>query len=306
MKTITHKLVILFIAISTVTVYSQQVFFFDLNYNGDAQYPTDGNWNNHFANEMETDLTNFINDQGVASTYSFGVTDDFVSANSAGTQTPDASIEFPSSATRDSYYVQDGANETGGFTFSGLNTSMYYHFEIFGSRDGVGDNRETQYTATGANTGVGYLNVSNNTSDTALIQNIQADASGNIVLTVQKGPNNDNGSGFSYIGAIKLSETSELSVKESEQISSINLFPNPVEEQFELSLMLTESANLNIQMYDLTGKLVNVLKDEYVPAGQFNQVWSKENSNGISFAPGYYILKISSGSKVHFKKMIIK
>jgi|26BtaG_2_1085354.scaffolds.fasta_scaffold03116_2 hypothetical protein len=306
MKKITQTLAILCIATFTMTVQSQQVFLFDLNHNNSELNRTEGNWNNHLASAMTTDISNFINDQGVASTYSFGVTDDFVSANNNGTTSPDPSIGFPATATIDSYYVQNGSNETGAFTFSGLNTSMYYQFEIFASRVGVTDNRQAQYTATGANTGIAYLDGGNNTANTTTIVNIQPDATGNIVLALQKGPENTNGSGFCYIGAIKMTETTELSTPDFSLEANVTFSPNPVTESFSVRFNMNSTAKVSIALYDIAGKMVTSIFNDKVSAGIFNHTWNRTSGEGETIAAGLYILEINAGDHKMSKKLILK
>ncbi|MBO3097777.1 T9SS type A sorting domain-containing protein [Gelidibacter pelagius] len=306
MKKITQTLAILCIAILSTTVQSQQVFLFDLNHNNSELNRTEGNWNNHLASAMTTDITNFINDQGVASTYSFGVTDSFVAANNNGTTSPDPSIGFPATATIDSYYVQDGSNETGAFTFSGMNTSMYYQFEIFASRMSVSDNRQAQYTATGANTGIAYLDGGNNTANTTTIANIQPDASGNIVLALQKGPENTNGAGFCYIGVIKMTETTELSTSDFSLEANVTISPNPVAESFSIRFKMNNTAKVSIAMYDVAGKMVTSIFNDEVSAGVFNHTWNRTSGEDDTIAAGLYILEINAGGNKMSKRVVLK
>ncbi len=305
MKTITQKFLLFVAGMLGASGFAQTTYNFDLNYNSETQYVSTGNWNNHFSTDWETGISNFLDDQGNASTYSFEVTDNFVAGNGSGSTTPDSNLGFPATATNDSYYVQDGSNETGAITLSGLNTSNYYSFEIFAARAGATENRETQYELVGANTEVGYLNPSDNNSETVLIENIQPDSSGNIVLNVSKGPNNANGAGYAYIGAFKLIETTQMSVENESFINNISIYPNPVEDQFELSLNLIESSHLNVQLYNLRGQLISTLINEQVSAGKVTTTWNKQNNNA-SLASGIYILKISTDHSEQTKKLIIK
>lgn len=306
MKKITRALAIVCIATVTITVQSQQVFLFDLNHNNSDLNRTEGNWNNHLASAMDTDITNFINDEGVASTYSFGVTDSFVAANNDGTKTPDPSLGFPASATMDSYYVQNGSNETGAFTFSGLNTEMYYEFEIFASRAGVSDNRQSQYTATGDNTGIAYLDGSNNTANTTTIANIQPDASGNIVLELKKGPENTNGAGFCYIGIIKMTETTELSTSDFSLEPTVTVSPNPVTESFSIRFKMINTAKVSIALYDVTGKMITSIFNDEVTAGVFQHTWNRNLKDGGKMAAGLYILEINADGHKMSKKLLLK
>lgn len=286
--------------------FAQTTYNFDLNYNTDLQYPSTGNWNNHYAGDWGTTIDNFIDDQGNASTYTFAITDDFVAGNSTGSTNPDSNLGFPETATNDSYYVQDGSNPTGAITISGLNTSNVYSFEVFAARAGVSDNRETQYELVGANTEVGYLDPSSNDSESVLIENIQPDASGNIVLNVSKGPNNANGAGYAYIGAFKMIETSNLSVNKNVIEGAVSIYPNPAENGFEVAFRLNETSNLSVKLYDISGRLVSTLVNEEVAAGNFTKSWNRQDASQANLASGIYMLQISTGNSQQTKKVILK
>ncbi|SFC34619.1 protein of unknown function [Parapedobacter composti] len=90
-------------------------------------------------------------------------------------------------------------------TIAGLDTDKTYDLCYFGSRGGVGDNRETAYTAQGANEATAVINTSNNKTDVACTNGIQPDAEGVIRVTITAGPNNNNGNGFYYITAMRVS-----------------------------------------------------------------------------------------------------
>ena len=207
MKKITFKfLTMLAIVLTGLSTMAQtQVFWVDLNWNSSTT-PTAGNWNN-MTNEA-TPLTNIINGDGTVSSYSITVTDLFTTANTTGSTAPGGTNPFPSTATSDAFVGT--TSDTGAFTFSGLDVNKVYLFEIFAARIGVTDNREALYTATGANVGTATLNASGNNDNTCSIANIQPDASGNIVLSCVKGPNNVNGTGYFYINCFRMTETTPV------------------------------------------------------------------------------------------------
>ncbi len=197
----------------TVTLHvtpagGSQTLFFDF---GDVGQQTPGNYNN--VTHLQAPITNAIDNNGLATGITLTVTDAFWPGwNQSGITSPtgDAAI-FDGLATRDSLFgctvTFDGYLEpTAGFTLSGLSTTpgVTYTFTFFASRLGVTDNRETAYTVAGANTGVAYLDASNNVANVAVVAGIQPDAGGRITVALSPGPNNNNASGFYYIGALKV------------------------------------------------------------------------------------------------------
>lgn len=207
MRKITRILMLAIVLLSAKN-YAQEYSLIDFS---NASNHTTGNWNNVVQTTLSQTgiVVNLINDQGATTGAVLSVTDPFNLVNTGGTTTPDASLPFPSTATMDSFFGNNvlfgGATEpTGGIEFTGLDPVKYYSFKVFASRINATNNRETQYTFTGTNTLAGLLNASNNTSEVAKVYNILPDASGKITLTVNKGPNNNDTSGFYYLGAIQM------------------------------------------------------------------------------------------------------
>ena len=190
--------------------YGQESILMDFG-SPDVSYPCTGNWNNITVSSDNQSgiIVNLINNLGNTTGEILTLNDSFNYYNTDGTTTPDASLPFIDSTTKDSFFGEsvpfnDVTNPTGGFTLSNLDPSKYYSFSIFASRMSVSDNRETLYTATGTNSLSDTLNASNNTSNTATILNIQPLSNGTISFAATTGNNNNNAYGFYYLGAIKM------------------------------------------------------------------------------------------------------
>ena len=177
-----------------------------------------GNVNNIVAGVAAgvSDVDNAIDTSGAVTTLDLTITSDTgwgTVVNTSGTTSPGAPASdfFTSDMTTDSLF---GFTDFGGntprplveYTISGLVPSTEYDFTFFASRLGPSDNRETQYDLVGVNTGQVLLDSVGNTSDVARILSIGADSNGELLLSIQKGPNNDNGSEFYYLGAMEISE----------------------------------------------------------------------------------------------------
>ncbi len=92
------------------------------------------------------------------------------------------------------------------YTIAGLSPSALYDFTFFAARFGAAENRETQYDVIGLNNGVGFLDVKDNNNNIAQVLQIQPDGSGEMKLTIQAGPNNQNSNLFFYLGAFEILE----------------------------------------------------------------------------------------------------
>lgn len=196
------------VALIVTPVGGPQSLYFDF---GDPAQQTTGNYNN--VTFQQQPIANVIDSTGAVTGITLTVTDAFwPGSNQNGTTSPtgDAAM-FDAQATRDNLF---GCTVPfGGFTeptaavkLGGLSTAsgVTYTFTFFAARLSVSDNRETAYNVVGANSGVAYLNASNNQSTVVSVTGIQADANGEIVVNVSPGPNNNNASGFYYLGAMKV------------------------------------------------------------------------------------------------------
>lgn len=221
-------LILAFIICLPYVIYSQEFTNIDFSENN----VTPGNWNNVVQKTVSQSgiKVDLINDKGESTGAILTITDAFNKVNENGTTAPTLST-FPPEATRDNFFgnftIFNGVAEpTGGMEITGLNKSKYYSFKIFASRMSVSDNRETQFTITGNTELIANLNPSNNESETADIFNLKPDDSGKISISVTKGPNNNNSTGFYYLGAIQMI-TSETLYSEGNDTSELELIsPN--------------------------------------------------------------------------------
>ncbi|MFD0835297.1 T9SS type A sorting domain-containing protein [Mariniflexile aquimaris] len=304
------KITFLLVVMASLSIgFAQQLTFIDFGSTATG-YTSDGNWNNiATANAGSTaGLTaNLIDSNGVSTGVTLTINDEFDTVNTAGTSSPDTSLPFPSTATRDSFFGEtvtfNGKLEaTGGFILTGLDTASYYSFSVFAARSGVSDNREALYTITGSSTKTGSLNASNNTANTAEILNVLPNASGEITFTAQPGTNNNNSSGFYYLGAIQMTKSSnQLSTKALELTNSLSVYPNPVSNTCSISFKLNGKSQVALTIYDLTGKSLSTIYNEKVSTNNFHYTWNRSNE----MATGIYILEINvDGTKLN-KKLIL-
>lgn len=188
------------------------VIYFDF---GADNQTTPGNYNNMSHNATYPNppapIANAIDDTGAATGVSLNCTDIFwPGSNFNGTTTPSGNAaQFASTATQDNFFGSTVAfggftEPTGGFTLAGLNPSFTYMFTFFASRMGVTDNREAAYAVSGAGSETVFLNASNNVSQVAITGGLTPNLDGTMTISVGPGPNNNNGSRFYYLGAMRI------------------------------------------------------------------------------------------------------
>jgi len=163
---------------------------------------------NNLANPTTGMIFDLTTMKGNLSGYSLSVTDAFNNINRTGSTNPDPALGFPSTVTEDSFFgsiTPFGGREepTGAVTIEGLNPAEVYTFDIFAARAGATDIREAQYVVSGLGTDTLLLNATDN--DSMLVSTTMTpDATGAITITASTGPNNDNGSGFYFMGAVRM------------------------------------------------------------------------------------------------------
>ncbi len=185
-----------------------------------------------FNNQTITNATDFNTGLGTNVTLSLTSTTGFNEAgsNTSGTNNPGspASDFFDSNATQRNLFGHDSNFNIGAprpfveFTIDGLEQNRLYDFTFFASRLLVTDNRETQYDVVGLNSGADQLDAANNTDNTAQVAGIRPNSSGEIVLTIQKGANNDNSAGFFYLGAMEIAASGVIETSDFDSDADVD------------------------------------------------------------------------------------
>ncbi|SDL96871.1 Por secretion system C-terminal sorting domain-containing protein [Catalinimonas alkaloidigena] len=173
---------------------------------GASAFPSAAPWNN-LTDEKAGAIEDLLNQAGLNTGISVAVTDAFNGNNTNGLPAND-SLSIVGEASRDSFFGSKvpavGGNEiTGGVTFSGLDPNTAYSFGLFASREAT-DNRETTYTVEGATSETVSLNAASNVDSMARVHNLYPSAEGTIVVTATTGVNNNNPSGYYYLGVIEV------------------------------------------------------------------------------------------------------
>lgn len=193
--------------LAAASAASAAVLLFDVGAGGTAAVAP-----NNSIVEATTLIANATDTTGSATGIAVGVIG-FNGSNANGTLAPTgaAGAIFSTVFTQDSLFgntvvFNNVIRPSATLTFSGLDGTgaTAYRFDFFASRTGVTDNRETEYAVAGLTSVSTFLNASANVSEIATVSNMIPTAGGTITLTVDPGPNNNNGTGFYYLGAFRL------------------------------------------------------------------------------------------------------
>ncbi|MDD5581654.1 MAG: T9SS type A sorting domain-containing protein [Candidatus Marinimicrobia bacterium] len=77
-------------------------------------------------------------------------------------------------------------------------------------------------------------------------------------------------------------------------------YPNPFNPTTTIHFNLTQGANVNLSIYDINGKLVETLVDEYRQAGDYTSTW-----NGAHAASGTYLYRLTVDGQTITRKMTL-
>ncbi|MCB1095025.1 MAG: Ig-like domain-containing protein, partial [Verrucomicrobiae bacterium] len=208
-----------------------QFFLFDFGGGNFIEEDEQGNiWNNVSNGVADADegiLFDILDNTGATTDLAIEMIRRFNGVNTSGTLD---NLDFPAEATGDSFYGNTEAFGVGpdifpAFKFTGLDPLKAYALTFYASRMGAGDNRETGYTLTGANSGFVALNPAENIDQTATVQAMIPTAEGEITIEIAPTENNTNGNHFTYLGVLRLDVTEPvagLKITEHPQSVSVN------------------------------------------------------------------------------------
>ena len=78
-------------------------------------------------------------------------------------------------------------------------------------------------------------------------------------------------------------------------------YPNPFNPETTIRFSLPKSEHVTLSIYNLQGRLIEVLMDDQRPAGNYEVVW-----NGASMSSGIYLCRLNAGRFVEMKKLILQ
>ena len=84
-----------------------------------------------------------------------------------------------------------------------------------------------------------------------------------------------------------------------------NNYPNPFSQQTTINLKLENNSFVTILIYDINGKVVETLKNEYMLSGSHSVVWNTNTSTDKILPPGFYFYEVKTDMG-RFRKKIVK
>jgi len=98
-------------------------------------------------------------------------------------------------------------------------------------------------------------------------------------------------------------ECDKLAVPETYELSQN--WPNPFNASTVISFGLPQPGSVRIVVYDVLGRRVRHLVDDYLPAGYHNITWNGLDDHGSPMASGMYFYRLTAGDCVESRKMML-
>ena len=82
-------------------------------------------------------------------------------------------------------------------------------------------------------------------------------------------------------------------------------YPNPFSQHTTLVYELPLSAHVILEIYDLNGRMLNLLVNETQPAGKYTIQWNGNDRSGHMVPNGVYICRMIAGEFTGSKTMML-
>tara|TARA_Y100001960_G_C14606681_1_gene793603 strand:+ start:127 stop:642 length:516 start_codon:yes stop_codon:yes gene_type:complete len=88
-----------------------------------------------------------------------------------------------------------------------------------------------------------------------------------------------------------------------EEFSISNAYPNPFNPTVNIDFSIPERTDINIQVFDLLGKMVFLHKQDFTDAGKYRFQWNAKDNSGNNVASGIYIVAIQHQKNIYKQKI---
>lgn len=116
----------------------------------------------------------------------------------------------------------------------------------------------------------------------------------------------DDGPVYEVIGDCNnytaISEFGEDHTHTNEEI--LTSFPNPFSKSTNIKFYLSEGQNVELEVYNIQGKLVSVLSDGFLPEGDHSFNWNGLNVSGQKIDDGIYLIRFVTSEKVQLSRIV--
>jgi dienelactone hydrolase len=181
-------------------------------------------------------------------------------------------------------------------TIRGLSTTKKYTIELYASRNDTGNS--TIFTI---NRLIDTINTSHNLTNKAVFTNVTPNTAGQIVVSINQLTSYSYLNGFIVTEGTVSSSTSRVAMQPNELLiddkGSVNIYPNPVRDNFQLRLNNDYRGRVNVQVIDMSGKIhkeLGFVKDQQTTVNNISL-------NELNI--GFYIIRVQMGARTESQKI---
>ncbi|NLP12819.1 T9SS type A sorting domain-containing protein, partial [bacterium] len=115
-----------------------------------------------------------------------------------------------------------------------------------------------------------------------------------------------------YTTSARLAKTVDAFAVEPETAAPVSFtleqnYPNPFNPSTTIGFILPEQETVQMVIYDLTGRTVNVLVNATMPAGRHQVIWNGADASGSPMPSGIYLCRLSGKTQIRtIKLMMVK
>ena len=103
------------------------------------------------------------------------------------------------------------------------------------------------------------------------------------------------------LSTLIIQEKTTSSIENSLNEGSFRLFPNPVKDLVTASFSIQNEENINLSIYDITGKKLLTLFNDILPAGSIQKSFDLRNL----LPSGIYFVTLSNGRTINISKKVV-
>jgi len=90
----------------------------------------------------------------------------------------------------------------------------------------------------------------------------------------------------------------------SEELSKVELWPNPFSEHLNIRVITSSPADISIDIYSITGQKVSTIIAQPAVSNELNYVWNGFSEMGNRLPEGLYIMRVNTGKEVVSKRVL--
>lgn len=109
------------------------------------------------------------------------------------------------------------------------------------------------------------------------------------------------GGEFGMSEIVDFNTADPVGLPEDENISSVNVFPNPVYDKAGFSIYLKENAPVTVDVYSITGQLVGTKQESFMGTGRHNIFM-----DASSWSQGVYMYRVIAGEDIFSGKITVR